>query len=178
VASLDFVLADVSGIVSFPVVLSSRSALIALHGERSVCVILVLLMIFFYFYARLVGVITRCLGLEDGRSIFAAGVGIHPSIQPEQVAAGGTTPTKLMERTQNKPILFLPAKEDDLKTSSPIIQRLAKRRALRVNDISVEFPTVSHGFVSRGPFLVGEYKEAQEKAIQVTVTFLEQHLEV
>ena len=62
--------------------------------------------------------------------------------------------------------------------SSPLIQKLAKRRALRVEDISKEFPTVSHGFVARGPFLEGGYKEAQDKAIQLTVDFMERHLKV
>ncbi len=100
-------------------------------------------------------------------------------MQPEEVAAGGTTPMELIDRTQNKPILYLPAREDDdLKTSSPLVQKLAKRRALTVDDISVEFPTVPHGFVARGPFLKGEYKEAQDRAIQLTVDFLEKHLNI
>lgn len=126
-----------------------------------------------------VGVVARCLALNNGRSMFAAGVGIHPTFQLESLAAGGTTAMELGERTQNKPILFLPAKEDDgLKASSPVVQTMAKRRGVTAEHISVEFPTMPHGFVSRGRFMGPEYRIAQDRAIQLTVDFMEKHLKV
>jgi dienelactone hydrolase len=124
-------------------------------------------------------VIARCLALNNGRSVFAAGVGIHPSSKPEFCAKGGTSPEQWAANTHNKPILWLPAKEDDdLKPSSPLVQAMAKRRAMKPEQISIPFENVSHGFVARGEFLGPEYKEAQEKAIKLTVGFFQKHLNV
>jgi hypothetical protein len=110
--------------------------------------------------------------------MFAAGVGIHPSFQPERFAGGGTSPIDLAKATQNKPILFLPAKEDhDLKPSSSLIQAMAKRRANTPDQLSIEFD-LPHGFVARGDFMGPTFKEGQEKAIQLTVDFFQQHLKL
>ena len=95
-------------------------------------------------------VVGRCLGLSHGRSMFAAGVGIHPSSKPESFAKGGSSPMEWATKTQSKPILWLPAKEDDdLKPSSPLVQAMAKRRAKMPSQISIPFENFSHGFVAR-----------------------------
>jgi dienelactone hydrolase len=123
-------------------------------------------------------VVGRCLALNQGRSIFAAGVGIHPSFKPEIFAAGGSNPMELAIATQNKPVLWFPAKEDDdLKPTSPFVQAMAKRRAMTPEQISIPFD-LPHGFVARGRFMGPEYKEAQEKVIGLTVDFFQQHLKV
>lgn len=120
----------------------------------------------------------RCLALNRGRSIFAAGVGIHPSFKPDIFAAGSSGPMELAVATQNKPILWLPAKEDDdLKPTSPLVKAMAKRRAMTPDQISIPFD-FPHGFVARGRFMGQEYREAQEKVIRLTVDFFDQHLQV
>jgi dienelactone hydrolase len=121
----------------------------------------------------------RCLALENGQSIFSAGVGIHPSWQVEPMASGGSSEHNLAERTKNKPILLLPAKEDDaLKPSSSIVQQLAKRRAMTPESISIEFPEMSHGWVARGDSSIPSVKEAQDKALHLVAAFFQEHLKL
>ena len=123
-------------------------------------------------------VVGRCLALNMGRSMFAAGVGIHPSFQPERFAVGGTSPMDLAKGTQNKPILLLPAKEDfDMKPSSPLVKTMAKRRAKTPDQLSIPFD-LPHGFVARGDFMGPTFKEGQEKVIQLTVDFFQHHLKL
>jgi dienelactone hydrolase len=123
-------------------------------------------------------VVGRCLALNNGRSIFAAGVGIHPSLQTESFAAGGTRPIDLARATQNKPILLLASTQDnDAKPSSPIVQAMAKRRAKTPDQLSIEFD-LPHGFVARGDFMGPTFKDGQEKAIQLTVDFFLEHLKL
>ena len=122
-------------------------------------------------------VIGRALGLEN--AIFGCGVGMHPSWQPEGIVGGGTSETLLAERTKNKPILLLPAKEDNgLKPNSPIVQQLAKRRAVTPDSLSIEFPNMSHGWVVRGDSSIPDIKEAQDKALDLAVGFFQKHLKV
>ncbi|KAL3925572.1 MAG: hypothetical protein SGILL_000323 [Bacillariaceae sp.] len=131
---------------------------------------------------EMVGVAGFCFGgWVVGRALehpfYAAGVGIHPSSKPESFAKGGSSPMEWAERTGNKPILWLPAKEDDdLKPSSPLVQAMAKRRDKTPEQISIPFEDLSHGFVARGEFMGTEYKEGQEKAIDLTVSFFKENL--
>lgn len=121
-------------------------------------------------------VVGRCLALNQGRSIFAAGVGIHPSFKPEIFAAGSSSPMELAVATKNKPVLWLPAKEDDdLKPTSPLVKVMAKRRAMTPDQLSIPFD-FPHGFVARGRFMGPDYKEAQEQVIHLTVDFFNQKL--
>ena len=121
-------------------------------------------------------VVARALALNSTNSIFGFGVGIHPGLNVESLVRGGTSEMDLAERTRNKPILFLPAKQDVLvKPTSDIVKYMARRRATSPDKISVAFESMPHGFVARGDYLGSEYKEAQEKAIELTVGFLHDH---
>ena len=123
-------------------------------------------------------IVARSLGLHGGQCIFRAGVGIHPAFKIEPLVRGGTSAMALGERTGTKPILLLPAKQDhDVKASNPVIQDMAKRRGTTPDKISIEFPDMPHGWVARGDFLGPQYKQAQEEAIDLTVKFIQEHLQ-
>jgi dienelactone hydrolase len=122
-------------------------------------------------------VVGRALSVNDTNNVFGAGVGIHPAFQIEPLAYGGTTEMELAERTRNKPVLFLPAKQDvGLKPETDVVKYMARRRAKTPDQISIPFESMPHGFVARGDFLGLQYKDAQEKAIGLTVDFLEEHI--
>lgn len=114
---------------------------------------------------------------DDEGSIFSAGVGFHPSWLPETVAAGGTSPIKLAERVKQKPLLFLPAKEDaGMKAEDEVAIKLAEQRGIKPEEVSIEFPTMSHGWVNRGDPSQPEVKENQDKAINLAIEFFNKHL--
>lgn len=123
-------------------------------------------------------VVARCLALNDGDSVFSCGVGIHPSWTPEQYfAKEKSSEAVLAERTKAKPLLLLPAKEDkDLMPDSPLVKDLAEKRSMSPEEVAIAFPEMRHGFVSRGDSSDPATREAQEKALGLTVEFLEKHL--
>ena len=123
-------------------------------------------------------VIARCLALDD--SVFSCGVGIHPSWQPEKFyAKPSSSEEELGERTKTKPILLLPAKQDHmLMADTEIVKALAERRSITPEEVVIEFPTMDHGFVSRGDSSDPQIKQAQDKAVGLTAEFLKKHLKV
>ena len=123
-------------------------------------------------------VIARCLALEN--STISCGVGIHPSWQPEKFYAKPTTSEEeLGERTQTKPMLLLPAKQDQaLMADTDIVKALAERRSIKPEEVAIAFPEMDHGFVSRGDSSDPKIKEAQERALSLTAEFLKKHLNV
>jgi dienelactone hydrolase len=124
-------------------------------------------------------VVARALGLNGGRSVFAAGVGVHPAWKPETVVSGGGTEQALGERTRNKPVFFLPAKQDaDFKPDGVIAKQLAQRRAILPEEISIVFNHMDHGFVMRGNPKKPGVKEAQGKAVQLVSEFFKKHMKI
>lgn len=104
-------------------------------------------------------------------SDFSAGVGIHPSFQLELLH--GRSPVDLAERVQ-RPILLLPAKNDNhLHPGSEVTNILQSHSD---EPVSILFEDMLHGWVSRGDGKKHpKVGENQEKAIQLTVDFLERH---
>lgn len=125
-------------------------------------------------------VIARCLALNDGDSIFSCGVGIHPAWKLETLfAKPRSSEDELGERTKTKPILLLPAKQDKaLMADTDIVKALAERRSMKPEEVSIEFPEMDHGFVSRGDSSDPRTKAAQDKALGLTVQFFKKHLKV
>jgi dienelactone hydrolase len=114
-------------------------------------------------------VVARALAL----SAFKCGVGIHPSFQLETVH--GSTQVAAAENVGSKPILLLPAGNDELKPGHEAVQILAKARGVVQEEVSVEFPTMIHGWVTRGDSTQPDICENQLKALQMTVDFIEKH---
>jgi dienelactone hydrolase len=124
-------------------------------------------------------VVGHALGLNNGRSMFAMGVGVHPAWKPETLVPGGGTYKALGERTLNKPILFLPAKQDiDFKPDGVIVKQLAQRRAMLPEELSISFEDMDHGFVARGNPKKPGVKEAQEKAVHLVSEFFKKHMKI
>ena len=125
---------------------------------------------------------------------FVAGVGIHPSFQPELLHS--STPEALAKRISKQsphnhnhhsdnnhntipPLLLLPARNDDgLLADSAVVQLLAAARHVPVHQVAVEFPTMRHGWVTRGDGAADprELAQEQERALQVTADFLQRHV--
>jgi dienelactone hydrolase len=116
-------------------------------------------------------VVGRVLSLPD--LPFKAGVGIHPSFQPELLHLG--TPEGMAERIGTKPCLLLPAYNDDLKTNSKVVLIMAEARGVSVDEVSIEFPTMRHGWVTRGDSANVEIAEQQELALKLSAEFLKKH---
>ena len=83
----------------------------------------------------------------------------------------------MAETCKSKPILLLPGSNDDgMKPNSDVVKILAGARNVPADEVSVEFPTMKHGWVIRGggdkdP----DIREAQEKALQLTCDFIKKH---
>lgn len=125
--------------------------------------------------------VSRYLAL-DSSAFGSCAVAVHPSWAPETLFSTQKPKTEmaLAERIPNSnPLLLLPAKGDkDLKPDSDIVKFLAERRSTTPDKLSIEFPDMTHGFVARGDSSDPEIKEAQEKALSLTVEFLTKHVEV
>ena len=115
-------------------------------------------------------VITKALSLSQVR----CGVGLHPSFRLEDIIGG--TPEKAAERVGSKPILLLPAINDDLKANEhPAVKILAEARQIPEDEVSVTFPTMKHGWVTRGDSNDPEVAACQTKALQMVVDFINKH---
>ena len=127
---------------------------------------------------------------------FQCGVGIHPSFQPNLLHGEGQV---TMAERIHKPILLLPAWNDfDLKPGSPIVNviqhNLVTAAANNQNNnvagndgsgtdpvpppppvVAMEFPTMIHGWVTRGDVTNPTIAAEQERALQLTVDFIQKH---
>jgi hypothetical protein len=102
---------------------------------------------------------------------------VHPSFEIEKIIKHGSGDVEtVVRRTRNKPILLLPARQDvDLKPDSDAVRLLAKRRPTLPDKISIEFPNMSHGWVSRGDSSNPLVKGEQERATEMMVNFFNEH---
>jgi dienelactone hydrolase len=131
-------------------------------------------------------VVGRILGhvrqAGDSALSFQCGVGIHPSFQPNLLHAEGQL---AMAERIHKPVLFLPAWNDgDFKPGTEIITAIQRNLAAANADkeepelpvVSIEFPTMIHGWVSRlDPTWDPNVAAEQERALQLTVDFIRKH---
>lgn len=100
-------------------------------------------------------------------------VGAHPSFQVGRVHGGREA--DVVEKIGAKPILLLPAGNDarSVKAGGEHVGTLAGARDVPEGEISVEFPDMKHGWVSRGDGTVPAVAKCQEEAMQAIVGFLE-----
>jgi len=77
------------------------------------------------------------------------GVGMHPSFKIEIIH--GRKQQDLAMAIGDKPILLLPASNDDLKPQQhEAIRILAEARGVPQEEVAIEFPHMIHGWVNRG----------------------------
>lgn len=110
---------------------------------------------------------------NEARFPIRSGVGLHPSWRMEALI--NSTPEKLAELVGTKPILLLPARNDDLKPGCLAVDTLAKARGLKPDDVSIEFPTMLHGFVTRGDLNDADVCANRAKALDLAVDFISKH---
>ena len=114
---------------------------------------------------------------------FQCGVGIHPSFQPNVVH--GESQLEMATRIR-KPILLLPANNDyDLKPGSEVVDAIVANINNSCNNgngkdessttVSIEFPTMNHGWVTRGDSNDPDIAAEQERALQLAVEFIQKH---
>ena len=91
---------------------------------------------------------------------FACGVSCHPSFQPE-IIFGGSEEAVARAVGQDVPILLMPAGNDSgkLKPGGKCMEILGAKSE------SVPFPTMIHGWVTRGDRSKPKIREAQDEAI-------------
>ena len=138
----------------------------------------------------------RILGHRQRQSLcFQCGIGIHPSFQPNLLHMESTT---AMAERIHRPILLLPAWNDvDMKPGTAVVNAITnKLQSLKKKDsedsdtplnefelksdeepptVSIEFPTMIHGWVSRGNPKDPNVAAEQERALQLTVDFIQKH---
>lgn len=143
-------------------------------------------------------VVGRVLGYTQRQPmVFQCGVGIHPSWQPNLVHL--ETQSTMAERI-HRPILLLPAWNDvDLKPNTALVNIVASKLQTKkktaqtqsnfnvaesVQDdddksecptVSIEFPTMMHGWVTRGDPTDPNVAAEQERALQLAVDFIQKH---
>lgn len=98
---------------------------------------------------------------------FACGVSCHPSFQPE-VLFGGSEESVARRVKKDCPILLMPAGNDSakLKPGGKCMQILGE------NSESVPFPSMIHGWVTRGDRSKPKVKAAQDEALERVKTFV------
>lgn len=114
-------------------------------------------------------VMARAMAFDDVP--FKCGVGIHPTFKPEEMHGG--TPEGLAEKIGMNPCLLLAASSDTaMKPDGKVTQAMAKTRGVPTDQISVEFPTMEHGWVARGDSTDEETAKQQREALKLTVEFI------
>ena len=115
---------------------------------------------------------TLALANQENLSFFHCGVGIHPSFRIERIH--GRTEGDLARQVGTQPLLLLPAGNDELQPRShEAIQILAHARGVSEEEIAINFPSMIHGWVTRGDPADKEVKKEQERALTLTVEFIE-----
>lgn len=102
------------------------------------------------------------------------GVGIHPSFRPERLF--GRSEHELAKTIGSKPYLLLPAGNDTLQPSHLGVQAMAQARQVSSEEVAIPFPDMLHGWVTRGDSTVSSIHENQQRALHVTVVFLQQYI--
>jgi dienelactone hydrolase len=119
-------------------------------------------------------VVTRCLAdLEN----FRCGVGIHPSSFEVETNVHGGSMMDLAKHIGATPLLFLPARNDSghIKPGGDVTATLAASRGLAETEISVPFPQMTHGWVTRGDRSLETVQRDQDLALDLTVQFIKEH---
>ena len=119
-------------------------------------------------------VIGRALAMGE-ECPFRAGIGMHPSFQPELLHLASQEALAERIAATQKPLLLLPAGNDDLKANSKVVEILAAARKVPPEQVAIEFNTMSHGWVTRANPADPIMAEQQERALQLTAEFIETH---
>lgn len=118
-------------------------------------------------------VVGRSLGL--GALPIKCGVGVHPSFNTEGLYWGKES--DVVANIGSKPVLLLPAGNDSekIKAGGEHVRALAGARGVGEDEVSVEFPDMKHGWVSRGDGAKPDVARCQEEAMCAIVKFFEEH---
>eukprot|EP00747_Dinoflagellata_sp_TGD_P215998 gnl/TRDRNA2_/TRDRNA2_88623_c1_seq1.p2 gnl/TRDRNA2_/TRDRNA2_88623_c1~~gnl/TRDRNA2_/TRDRNA2_88623_c1_seq1.p2 ORF type:complete len:192 (+),score=33.70 gnl/TRDRNA2_/TRDRNA2_88623_c1_seq1:356-931(+) len=105
--------------------------------------------------------------------VISCGVIPHPSVTVEQSAFGGNSPA-LAAKVQC-PILFLPSANDgtDYSEGGKIFDAVKARNK---DTASQKFPTMMHGWTTRGDVSKDKVKKEVEAAIVLTTEYLDKHM--
>jgi dienelactone hydrolase len=134
-------------------------------------------------------VVGRILGYSrhggDPTVSFQCGVGIHPAFISNILHGEGQL---AMAERIHKPILLLPGWNDvDLKPGTQIVKAIQKNLAIanagadkeepdqELPVVSIEFPTMMHGWVTRLDPADPNVAAEQERALQLTIDFILKH---
>jgi len=119
-------------------------------------------------------IVARSLALDNFP--MKCGVGVHPSFMVESAVHWGNE-SDLVAKIGPKPILLLPAGNDSnkIKVGGSHTKALAEMRNVPETIISMEFPNMKHGWVSRGDGTDAAVAECQEEAMEAVSKFLEQN---
>merc|ERR1712224_214647 len=119
--------------------------------------------------------------LEKTEGLVKSAVTFHPAWDIEYKYYGKdeeTTGTNLAKACGSTPLLLMGAKNDHemTKPGSESLAILSKARGgIPETDISIEFPTMKHGFVSRGDPKDEDINREQEKGMCLAVDFIKNH---
>eukprot|EP00535_Pseudo-nitzschia_heimii_P001428 CAMPEP_0197182930 /NCGR_PEP_ID=MMETSP1423-20130617/7053_1 /TAXON_ID=476441 /ORGANISM="Pseudo-nitzschia heimii, Strain UNC1101" /LENGTH=290 /DNA_ID=CAMNT_0042633435 /DNA_START=83 /DNA_END=955 /DNA_ORIENTATION=+ len=115
--------------------------------------------------------------IEKVTSMVTCAVTFHPAWNLEKQLHGGDE-TDLARACGSTPVLLMPAKDDPdvLKPGSEVLSILsAARNGVPEDEISIEFPIMTHGFVSRDDPSLKNQRSEQERAMGLCVNFLKEH---
>ena len=100
------------------------------------------------------------------------GVGMHPAFNLEKVHGG--TEHSLAEGVGAVPYFLMPAGNDskEVKVGGAATNIMAEARAVEESDVSLTFPKMLHGWVTRGNPKDVNIKNAQTRALNKTVEFI------
>ena len=117
--------------------------------------------------------VAQSLALQE--TPFACGVGIHPSLNVEQIF--GRKDIELAHAVGATPLLLLPARNDSplVKPAGECVAALAAARSVAPDVVSVEFPDMTHGWCSRGDDADPAVARDQKLAIDMTAKFCLEH---
>lgn len=149
-------------------------------------------------------VVGRILGYRQRQALrFQCGVGIHPSFQPNILH--GESPHSMAERIHRPILLLPAWNDVDLKPGTRVVNTIQANREVFVKQykkgdkkgqdtiyeppeeqspsssgdsegaVSIEFPTMVHGWVSRGDPTDPNIAAEQERALQLTADFIRKH---
>lgn len=118
----------------------------------------------------------KFLGQEmGGKNPLKGAIGCHPAWQANKIYFKDEM--DIARGVGSKPYLSLAASNDDYaKLNTPVTKFLAEQRGVAEEKVSIEFPDVVHGFVTRGDPTDEKVRAAQERAVAETIKFFDEHI--
>ena len=115
--------------------------------------------------------------IEKATSMVTCAVTFHPAWNIEEQVYGGNV-ADLARACGSTPVLLIPAKDDPdlVKPGSEVLSILsAARNGIPEDEISIEFPDMIHGFVSRDDPSLKNQRSEQERAMNLCVNFMKEN---